>query len=188
VWFHNIQLGEKNLICCSTGPTDPVFARNEKIIISISLYLKVGEIYPHRKSWIHSLKRTFWDRVFEQDEYLDHREQVDKNEGKIYFFRSLPTRNWKKIFLFYRPTDPYFSYDLPVKQQIKFVSPYSLLFYMGHPVEWVVSLQFVKTFWLNTVGKITKKQSEVRFCKFGTVPYCQKYTLTDCFLGNFARW
>ena len=28
-------LGETNLICCSTGPTDPVFAKNEKIIISI---------------------------------------------------------------------------------------------------------------------------------------------------------
>jgi len=35
------------------------------------------------------------------------------------------------------------------------------------------------------VGKIAKKQSEgVCFCKFGTkstVPYCQKYTPTDCF-------
>jgi len=37
-----------------------------------------------------------------------------------------------------------------------------------------------------------KKQSEgVRFYYFGTqntVPYCQKYTPTDCFLGDFARW
>jgi len=36
----------------------------------------------------------------------------------------LPTRKSEKNFiLFYRPTDPYFSHDLPVEQQIKFVSP-----------------------------------------------------------------
>jgi len=38
--------------------------------------------------------------------------------------------------------------------------------------------------YLFPVGKIAKKQSEgVRFCKFGTqntVPYCKKYTPTEC--------
>jgi len=40
-------------------------------------------------------------------------------------------------------------------------------------------------------AKSPKKQSErVRFC-FGTqntVSYCQKYTHTDCFFGDFAHW
>jgi len=58
-----------------------------------------------------------------EDEYLDQREQVGKNEGQIYFI-SLPT----EIFLFYRLTDPYFSHDLLVEQQIKFVSPYRIVF------------------------------------------------------------
>jgi len=42
------------------------------------------------------------------------------------------------------------------------------------------------------VGKITKKQSEgVRLYKFGTqntVPYCKKYTPTDCLFGDFGHW
>jgi len=41
------------------------------------------------------------------------------------------------------------------------------------------------------VGKIAKKQSEgVCFCKFGTkstVPYCQKYTPTDCFSARSSE-
>jgi len=42
------------------------------------------------------------------------------------------------------------------------------------------------------VGKIAKTQSEeVRFSYFGTqntVPYCQKYTPTDYFFGDFTHW
>jgi len=34
-----------------------------------------------------------------------------------------------------------------------------------------------------TVGKIAKKTDGVI-----TVPYCQKYTPTDCFLDDFAHW
>jgi len=59
----------------------------------------------------------------EKDEHLDKREQVGKNEGKIHIFRSLPTQKSEKNYFFYRPTDPYFSHDLPEEQQIKFVSP-----------------------------------------------------------------
>jgi len=61
-----------------------------------------------------------------KDLYLDQR--VGKNEGK-YFFRSLPTQKFeKKLFLFYRSTDPYFSHDLLVEQQITFVSPFFLTY------------------------------------------------------------
>jgi len=40
-------------------------------------------------------------------------------------------------------------------------------------------------------AKSLKKTEGVRFCKFGTqntVPYCQRYTPTYCFFGDFAHW
>ena len=43
------------------------------------------------------------------------------------FLSPLLVQNSEKIFLFYRPTDAYFSNDVPVENQIIFVSPYSSL-------------------------------------------------------------
>jgi len=40
------------------------------------------------------------------------------------------------------------------------------------------------------VGNIAKKKTVegVRFCSFGTQYFCQKYTPTDRFFGDFAHW
>jgi len=45
----------------------------------------------------------------------------------------------------------------------------------------------VLTLFYIPVGKIVKKT--LKKCVFvNTVPYCQKYTPTDCLFGEFAHW
>jgi len=68
----------------------------------------------------------------EKDKHLDQREQVGKNKGKIFFLGLYQPRNMKNIFILLtdRPT---FSHNLPVEQQIKFVSSkHSLMHFSKH--------------------------------------------------------
>jgi len=69
---------------------------------------------------------------------------------------------------------------------------FNVLFGLLFVLFWVLSIKnqnrllcfFLSYIYMSTfpVGKITKKKTSLK------VSYCQKYTPTDCFFGDFAHW
>ena len=101
-----VHLGETNLIYCSTGPTEPVFARKKKIIIWILRF------------WLFKI-RLFFIVVEDKVSFLlaqwrrslVHFTKISTLESS-FFNRSLNL----KLFLLSRPTDQCLFYHLPVEQ------------------------------------------------------------------------